>query len=250
MAKIVAITGATGGLGMAMTTQFIAQGDYVYLLDLSQEAIDEAVKKLGDRATGLVVDVTNEESVEQAITHIVNTHGKLDVLVNNAGLQYRAKIEDFPVEKWRQLIDVMLTGTFLTTKYGLPHMKEARGGRIINISSIHGMMATPEKAAYVAAKHGVLGLTDVTGIEAAPYGITVNAVCPGPVKTPLLVKQLDDLERTEGLGEDEALKRIIYPKQAMERFIEPEEVASTVIYLASDAASGITMEHIKVAGGM
>lgn len=250
MAKIVAITGATGGLGMEMVKQFIEEGAEVYVLDLVQANIDAAVAQFGERAHGRVVDVTDEASVEQAIAHIIETHGKLDVLVNNAGLQYRAKIEDFPVDKWRQLVDVMLTGTFLMTKYALPSMKAAKSGRIINIASIHGMMATPEKGAYVAAKHGVLGLTDVTGIEAAPYGITVNAVCPGPVKTPLLVKQLDDLAQTEGLNEDAALKRIIYPKQAMERFITPEEVANAVTFLASDAASGITMEHVKVAGGM
>lgn len=243
MARIVAITGASGGLGTAMVQQFVAAGDIVYMLDLNEG-------KTAQNVYSIVTDVTDEASVKHAIDTIIEAHGKIDVLINNAGLQHRDKVEDFPVQKWRQLIDVMLTGTFLMTKFALPHMKAAKAGRIINMSSIHGMMATPEKSAYVAAKHGVIGLTDVTGIEAAPFGITVNAVCPGPVKTPMIVRQLDDLAQSEGLDEQEALKRIIYPKQAQERFIEPHEVASTVFFLASEAASGITMEHIKVAGGM
>lgn len=243
MARIVAITGASGGLGTAMVEQFVAAGDIVYMLDLNEG-------KTAQNVYSIVTDVTDEASVQHAIDTIIEAHGKIDVLINNAGLQHRDKVEDFPVQKWRQLIDVMLTGTFLMTKFALPHMKAATAGRIINMSSIHGMMATPEKSAYVAAKHGVIGLTDVTGIEAAPFAITVNAVCPGPVKTPMIVRQLDDLAQSEGLDEQEALKRIIYPKQAQERFIEPHEVVSTVFFLASEAASGITMEHIKIAGGM
>ncbi|MEO4055217.1 3-hydroxybutyrate dehydrogenase [Solibacillus sp. CAU 1738] len=248
--KVVLVTGATGGLGSAIVEKFIAQGDFVYLLDLDEKRIDEAVNHYGSQTSGFVLDVRSEESVANGIARIIAEKGKIDVLVNNAGLQHRDKVEDFPLEKWQLLIDVMLTGVFLMTKYVFPHMKEARYGRIINISSVHGKMASPEKAAYVAAKHGVIGLTDVTGIEGASFGITVNAVCPGAVKTPLLVKQLEDLNKSEGLTESEALSRIVYPRQAMNRFIEAEEIADTVVFLASEAAKAITMEHIKVAGGM
>ncbi|WP_253896182.1 SDR family NAD(P)-dependent oxidoreductase [Solibacillus sp. R5-41] len=155
------------------------------------------------------MDVRNELAVESAFKRIIEEKNRVDVVVNNAGLQHRDKVEDFPLEKWNLLLDVMLTGSFLMTKHAFPYMKKANFGRIINISSIHGLMASPEKAAYVAAKHGVIGLTDVTGIEGAPFGITVNAVCPGAVKTDLLVKQLDDLNKQEGLSEQEALSKIV-----------------------------------------
>ncbi|QCR32578.1 3-hydroxybutyrate dehydrogenase [Lysinibacillus sp. SGAir0095] len=248
--RVVIVTGGVGGLGLAITNKFVQHGDIVCLLDLSQEKLDSTVAGLGENVKGYVCDVTKEASVQQTITAILDEHQRIDVLVNNAGLQYRAKIEDFPLEKWQLLIDVMLTGVFLMTKHVFPEMKSKRFGRIINISSVHGEMATPEKVAYVAAKHGVIGVTSVSAIEAAPYGITVNSVLPGPVKTPLLVKQLDDLYEIEGLSEQEALSRIVYPKQAMNRFIEDTEVADTVFFLASEEASAITMEHIKVAGGM
>lgn len=248
--RVVLVTGAVGGIGRAITEKFLKNEDIVCLLDLNKETIDAAVKELGSHAKGYVLDVTNEQSVETVISQIIDEFGRVDVVVNNAGLQYRSKIEEFPLEKWQLLMDVMLTGVFLMTKHAFPQMKKQQFGRVINISSIHGKMASPEKAAYVAAKHGVIGLTDVAGIEGAPYGITVNAVLPGIVKTPLIIKQLDDLYETEGLTEQEAIPRIVYPRQAMNRFIEAEEVADTVFYLASNEASAITMEHVKVAGGM
>lgn len=249
MTKIVVITGATGGLGIAMVERFTKQGDIVYVADLQQTLIDEVTAKF-QPSKGVVLDVTDEAQVAKVMAQIIAEHGRIDVVVNNAGLQHRDKVEDFPVEKWDLLMDVMLKGPFLLTKHAFPHMKQAQYGRIINISSVHGLMATPEKSAYVAAKHGVLGLTDVSAIEGAPYGITVNAVCPGVVKTPLIEKQLQDVMAKEGISEQQAVDRVVYPKRAMERFILPEEIASMVVYLASDEASAITMEHIKVAGGM
>jgi 3-hydroxybutyrate dehydrogenase len=135
------------------------------------------------------------------------------------------------------------------TKHAMPYMKEQQYGRIVNISSVHGEMATPEKVAYVAAKHGVIGLTRVTALEGAEFGITANAVLPGPVKTPLLVKQIQDLEG-KGMTEAEALAEIIYPKQAMKRFISADEIANGVYFLSSDAASGITGENLNISGGM
>lgn len=248
--KVVIVTGAVGGLGLAITKKFLQNADIVCLLDLSEEKLSSAVAEYGENAKGYVCDVTSEASVKQTIHSILAEHQRIDVLINNAGLQDPEKIEDFPFEKWQFLIDVMLTGVFLMIKHVFPQMKSQNFGRIINISSVHGKMATPEKAAYVAAKHGVIGITSVSAIEGAPYDITVNSVLPGAVKTPLLVKQLDDLHESEGLSEIEALSRIVYPRQAMDRLIEDIEVADTVFFLASDEASAITMEHIKVAGGM
>ncbi|MFB5285081.1 3-hydroxybutyrate dehydrogenase [Peribacillus sp. Hz7] len=247
--RTVIVTGAAGGLGQAISKQFVQQNDFVYVADLNQEAADKVARELGENAKGIALDVTNEESIKSALKSIFDEKKSIDVLINNAGLQHRATIEEFPLEKWNLLIDVMLTGVFLMTKHAFPYMKKNEYGRIVNISSVHGRMATPEKVAYVAAKHGVIGVTSVTALEGAPYKITVNSILPGPVKTELLMKQINSLNE-KGMTEKEALGEIMYPKQAMNRFIEPEEVASGVVYLASDAASGITGEHLSVSGGM
>ena len=245
----VLITGAAGGLGQAMVKKFVDEGDYVFAADLSTEALKNLEVIFPEKVTAIELDVTNSQSVQEAIDSICQNH-ELHVVVNNAGIQHRDKIEDFPEEKWDLLQNVMLKGPFLITKYVFPYMKKQNYGRIVNISSVHGEMATPEKVAYVAAKHGVIGLTRVAALEGAEYGITVNAVLPGPVKTPLLVKQLDDLIQNEGMSEAEALKTIVYPKQAMERFITAEEIADSVYFISSKHATGITGEMLSVSGGM
>ncbi len=232
----VLITGAAGGLGEAMVKKFVDEGDYVFAADLSTEALKNLEVIFPEKVTAIELDVTNSQSVQEAIDSICQDN-ELHVVVNNAGIQHRDKIEDFPEEKWDLLQNVMLKGPFLITKYVFPYMKKQNYGRIVNISSVHGEMATPEKVAYVAAKHGVIGLTRVAALEGAEYGITVNAVLPGPVKTPLLVKQLDDLIQNEGMSEAEALKTIVYPKQAMERFITAEEIADSVYFISSKHAT-------------
>lgn len=247
--RTVLVTGAAGGLGKAIVKEFLKQGDFVYIADLSEKAAIETARTLGENCKGIYLDVTNEEVIQSVITDIINEKGAIEVLVNNAGLQHRAPLESFPLEKWNSLINVMLTGVFLMTKHVFPHMKKEEYGRIVNISSVHGKLASPEKIAYVAAKHGVIGVTSVTALEGAPFKITANSILPGPVKTPLLVQQLNSLKE-KGMTEKEALETIMYPKQAMNRFIEPEEVASGVVYLASDLASGITGEHLSVSGGI
>lgn len=247
--RTVIVTGGAGGLGYAISQKFVTQHDFVFVADLNQKAAEKAATELGENARGIALDVTDEESVQAVIKSIINERGSIEVLVNNAGLQHRAPVDEFSLEKWNLLIGVMLTGVFLMTKHVFPYMKEKEFGRIINISSIHGKMASPEKVAYVAAKHGVLGVTSVTSIEGAAFNITVNSILPGPVRTPLLQKQLDDLME-RGKTEEEALATIVYPKQAMNRLILPEEVASGVVYLAANEASAITGEHLSVSGGM
>ncbi|MFJ9501648.1 3-hydroxybutyrate dehydrogenase [Brevibacillus centrosporus] len=247
--RTVIVTGAAGGIGKAIAQAFTKQNDFVYIADLNREAAEETAASLGANAKGIHLDVTDEASIQSAIAQITLEKVSIEVLVNNAGLQYRSPIESFPLEKWNLLLNVMLTGVFLMTKHVFPHMKEAGYGRIVNISSVHGKLATPEKVAYVAAKHGVIGVTGVTALEGAAHNITANSILPGPVRTDLVQKQLDSLT-VKGLTEKEALETILYPRQAMNRFIQPEEVASGVLYLASDAASGITGEHLSVAGGM
>ena len=171
------------------------------------------------------------------------------MLVNNAGLQHVDRVEDFPVEKWQQLIDVMLTGPFLTTKYVVPHMKKQQFGRIINISSVHGKLASPFKSAYISAKHGVVGLTRTVAIETANEGITVNAVMPGAVRTSLVENQLAKLASEDGTTEEEALHTHLLSKQPMKRLLVPQDIADTVSFIASDRASAITGETVSVSGG-
>ncbi|OMC85311.1 SDR family oxidoreductase [Viridibacillus sp. FSL H8-0123] len=248
MMRNIIITGAAGGLGQAMVKKFVDQGDFVFAADLHLDRVLELQNQYSNQVKAIVLDVTNEDSVREALQQVAS-RGNVDVLVNNAGLQYREKIENFPTEQWDLLINVMLTGSFLMTKHAIPYMKEQQYGRIVNISSVHGEMATPEKVAYVAAKHGVIGLTRVTALEGAEFGITANAVLPGPVKTPLLVKQIQDLEG-KGMTEAEALAEIMYPKQAMKRFISTEEIADGVYFLSSNEASGITGENLNISGGM
>ncbi|MGG0658682.1 3-hydroxybutyrate dehydrogenase [Rummeliibacillus pycnus] len=244
----VIITGAAGGIGQALVKKFVEQEDFVFAADLHLDQAKKLEAQYPGQVLAIELDVTDENSVKAAI-QLVARKGQVDVVVNNAGLQHRDKIEDFPTEKWDLLVDVMLKGTFLMTKHALPYMKEQQYGRIVNMSSIHGTKATPEKVAYVAAKHGVIGITRVTALEGAEFNITANAVLPGPVKTPLLIKQLKDLEE-KGLDEAQALEEIIYPKQAMKRFITPEEVADGVYFLTSNGASGITGENLSVSGGI
>lgn len=176
-------------------------------------------------------------------------HGSIDVIVNNAGLQHIDRVEDFPLEKWNLLIGVMLTGPFLLIKHSVPFMKKQNYGRIINISSVHGKTASPFKSAYIAAKHGLVGLTRTVALETAEYGITVNAIMPGVVDTPLIQNQLQKLSETEGISKEEALHKHLLNKQAIKRFIRPEEVAACAVYLASDSAASITGETISVSGG-
>jgi len=179
----------------------------------------------------------------------VRRFGSLDILVNNAGLQYVAPIVDYPEETWNRLIGVMLTGTFLCTKYALPHMIHARWGRVVNISSAHGLAASPFKSAYVSAKHGVIGFTKVAAWEVAAQGVTVNAVCPGYVRTPLVEGQIADQAKVHGIPAAEVVERVMLQPQALKRLLEPDEVAALVRYLCSDAAAGITGAALPIDGG-
>ncbi|MED1203028.1 3-hydroxybutyrate dehydrogenase [Heyndrickxia acidicola] len=248
--RTVIVTGAARGIGYAIAEAFIKNGDFVAIGDLNLEQAVESAKNLGSQAKGYEVDVADDESVKRFIDQVITDRGTIDVLVNNAGLQHIDKVEDFPVAKWRQLIDIMLTGPFLLTKYIVPFMKKQQYGRIINISSVHGKMASPFKSAYVSAKHGVVGLTRTVAIETANDGITVNAIMPGAVKTELVMKQLASLAKEDGISENEALHKHILDRQHLKRFVEPSEIAAAAIYLASDGAAAVTGETLSVSGGM
>jgi 3-hydroxybutyrate dehydrogenase len=247
--RTVIVTGAAQGIGYAIAEAFINNGDFVAVFDLNLEAAESAATKLGN-AKGFKVDVTSEENVKNAIDQLIAERGTVDVLVNNAGIQYISPVEDFPVEKWDLVVDVILKGTFLSTKHVLPTMKKQGKGRIINISSAHGRIPDAYKSAYVAAKFGVVGFTQTTALETAKDGITVNAIMPGPVRTELIEKQLPKLAEQDGTTVEEALNHHILGKQWMKRLLEPSEIGATAVFLASDGAAAITGEGIGVTGGI
>jgi 3-hydroxybutyrate dehydrogenase len=250
--KVVFITGAAGGIGYEIGKTFASKGAKVVLTDLNEQQVKGAAENLrnqGYEVIGLKCDVTLEEEIKGAIEETVFKYGRLDVLINNAGLQYVSKIEDFPTEKFELLIKVMLTAPFIAIKYVLPIMKKQQSGRIVNMASINGLVGFAGKAAYNSAKHGVIGLTKVTALEAAPYGITVNSICPGYVDTPLVLNQLTDLAKTRNVPLERVLEEVIYPLVPQKRLLSVEEIANYAIFLASDATGGVTGQAVVIDGG-
>ncbi|CAF1432959.1 unnamed protein product [Rotaria sordida] len=180
---------------------------------------------------------------------ILNKFGKLDILVNNAGIQFVSLIEDFPEEKWEEIIRVNMISSFYTIKYAIPIMKQNGWGRIINIASAHALVASPFKSAYVTAKHGLLGLTKTVALEVAEHNITVNAICPGYVKTPLVMNQIADTAKLKNISEEAVLREVILKSQATKKFVEIDEIAKMVIFLCDEKASSITGSSLLIDGG-
>jgi 3-hydroxybutyrate dehydrogenase len=250
--KVVIITGAAQGIGFEIGKSFAEQGAKVFLTDLQEETVGKAAASLresGYEAFGLKCDVTSEKDIEQAVEKCVEHYGRVDVLINNAGLQYVSMIEDFPTEKFELLIKVMLTAPFIALKHVLPVMKKQGSGRVINMASINGLVGFAGKAAYNSAKHGVIGLTKVAALETAEHGITVNAVCPGYVDTPLVRNQLSSLAETRNVPLEKVLEEVIFPLVPQKRLLAVEEIANYVMFLASDAAKGITGQAAVIDGG-
>jgi 3-hydroxybutyrate dehydrogenase len=250
--SIVFVTGAAQGIGFEISRKFAEQGAKIILTDVNETAVVASANKLqglGLDAIGIKCDVTKEDEIKAAINHVISDIGPIDVLINNAGLQHVSYIEDFPTERFELLIKVMLTAPFMLTKHVLPHMKKQGFGRIINMASINGLVGFAGKAAYNSAKHGVIGLTKVTALEAATDGITVNALCPGYVDTPLVRNQLADLAKTRGVELERVLEDVLYPLVPQKRLLTVDEIASYAIFLASEAAKGITGQAVVIDGG-
>ncbi|HEK9553495.1 TPA: 3-hydroxybutyrate dehydrogenase, partial [Streptococcus equi subsp. equi] len=210
--------------------------------------VDEYTTK-GWAADSVLCDVTNEEAINKAIDYTVEKHGRLDILVNNAGLQHVAMIEDFPTAKYEFMLKVMLTAPFIAIKRAFPTMKKQGFGRVINMASINGVIGFAGKAAYNSAKHGLIGLTKVAALEAAELGITVNAICPGYVDTPLVRGQFEDLSKTRKIPLENVLEEVLYPLVPQKRLIDVQEIADYVSFLASDKAKGITGQPVILDGG-
>ncbi|MFO8070043.1 MAG: 3-hydroxybutyrate dehydrogenase [Alkalibacterium sp.] len=250
--KVVFITGAASGIGHAIGLEFLEKGAKVVFTDVNEEKLNEVTKELqaqGKDCIGIKVDVTKEEDIKNAFDQTLEKYGRLDVLLNNAGLQHVSPIEDFPTEKFEFMIKVMLTAPFMAIKHAMPIMKKQKFGRILNMASINGLIGFAGKSAYNSAKHGVIGLTKVTALEAAEYGITVNAICPGYVDTPLVRGQLSDLAETRNVPLESVLEDVIYPLVPQKRLLDVSEIAHLALFLASDDAKGITGQASVLDGG-
>jgi 3-hydroxybutyrate dehydrogenase len=243
------VTGGASGIGLAIAQRLAASGADVILADVDTEGgrrAAEAIAEQGGSAHFQRTDVQQVEDVRRLMDVAVERCGSLDILVNNAGLQHVAPIVEFPEERWNTLIGVMLTGAFLCTKYALPAMMERGWGRIINVDSIHGHVASAFKAAYVSAKFGIRGLTRVTALEGAPHGITANAICPSYVRTPLVDKQIEQQAKAHDISEEEVISRIMLSDAPIKRILEPGEIADLVLFLCSESAGGMSGSDIMI----
>lgn len=250
--KVAFITGSASGIGLEVARKFAMEGAKVVISDLNGEKSDQVAEMLreeGFEALSAPCDVTDEEAYSASIQQAVHTFGTIDILINNAGMQYVSPIEEFPTPKFELLIKIMLTAPFIGIKNVFPIMKKQGFGRIINMASINGVIGFAGKAAYNSAKHGVIGLTKVAALEGAAEGITVNALCPGYVDTPLVRGQLKDLAATRNVPLESVLEEVIYPLVPQRRLLSVEEIADYAVFLASDKARGVTGQAVIMDGG-
>ena len=252
--KTALVTGSTSGIGLGIARTLAAEGAYIVLNGFGDAA--EIDKLQADMAREFDVqvayhnaDMSKPAEIESMIAFAGDKFGGVDILVNNAGIQYVANLEDFPVEKWDAIIAINLTSAFHTSRLVLPRMRANNWGRIINLASTHGLVASAGKSAYVAAKHGLLGLTKAGALETATTGVTVNAICPGFVLTPLVQKQVDDRASKEGISNDEAKKALLADKQPSGEFVTPEELGALAVFLCSDAAKQVRGVAWNMDGG-
>jgi len=252
--KTALITGSTSGIGAGIAEALAAAGCRVVLNGFGEAAaIAAQVTDLGQRhgveAVHLHADMTRPEEIAQLMAQAAERFGAIDVLVNNAGIQHVAPIEAFPPEKWDAILAINLSSAFHTIRAALPGMREKGWGRIINTASTHGLIASPSKSAYTAAKHGIVGLTKAVALEVAGSGVTCNAICPGWVLTPLVQKQVEARAAADGIDEAEAKRRLLIEKQPSGAFVTTEQIGALAGYLCSDAAAQITGAALNIDGG-
>lgn len=252
--KSALVTGSTSGIGLAMARGFAAQGADVMLNGLGDAAEIEKTRAaietdFGVKALYHGANMLEPAQIRDMVASAEKAFGKLDILVNNAGIQFVSPVEDFPDDKWQQIIAINLSAAFYAIKAAIPGMKKQGGGRIINLTSAHSLIASPFKSAYVAAKHGVAGLTKTVALEVAQAKITVNAIAPGYVWTALVERQIPDTMKARNMTEDEVKKLVLLAAQPTKEFVSVEQVAGLAVYLASDAAASITGTTISMDGG-
>ena len=250
--KTVLITGSTSGIGLGIAKEFAKEKYNIVFNGLETDGpqIAENIgKEYGIKTLYSPANMLKPEEIKAMIEQAISTFGVIDVLVNNAGIQFVSPIEDFPEDKWNAIIAINLTSAFHTTRHVWKKMKEQKFGRIINIASAHGLVASEFKSAYVSAKHGIVGLTKTLALEGAPFNITANAICPGYVKTPLVEKQIADQAKTHNIPENEVISKIMLEKQAVKEFVTVETIGKLAVFLAADAANTITGAALPVDGG-
>ena len=252
--QVAVITGSTSGIGLAMATAFANCGCNLVLNGLGDAAEIERTRAALEAESGSRIlyhgaDMRDGDQVADMIAYAHRELGRLDILVNNAGIQHVEAIENFPTEKWEAIIAINLSSAFYATRAAVPIMKAQGRGRIINIASAHGLRASPFKSAYVAAKHGVVGLTKTVALELARDNITCNAICPGFVHTPIVEKQIEDQARTHGISRDQVIEQVILAKQPTKRFVTPDELTGLLLYLVSDLGASATGAAYPVDGG-
>ena len=252
--RSVLVTGSTSGIGAAIAEAFCRAGCNVMLNGFGAAEDIEALRQRLASEYGVCVcfhgaDLTRENEIDALIEATREQIGDVDVLVNNAGTQHVSPVEDFPTEKWELILRLNLTAAFLATKQVVPRMKQKGWGRIINIASAHGLIASPYKSAYVSAKHGLLGFTKTVALEVAEHGVRINAICPGYVRTPLVESQIADTARVRGMSEQDVIQKVILEAQPTKEFVEASEVADTAVFLCSSAGNQINGTEIVLDGG-
>jgi 3-hydroxybutyrate dehydrogenase len=252
--KTALVTGSTSGIGLGIARAFAAQGANILFNGFGDakeiEALQASVRdQFGVMTAYHNADMSKPLEIEAMMKFAAERFGGVDILVNNAGIQHVANVEDFPVEKWDAIIAINLSSAFHTTRLALPSMKTRNWGRIINIASVHGLVGSAQKSAYVAAKHGIVGFTKVTALETAHSGVTCNAICPGWVLTPLVQKQVDARAAQEGVSNENAKKNLLMEKQPSGEFVTPEQLGELAIFLSSDAASQVRGVAWNMDGG-
>ena len=248
--KTALVTGSTSGIGLAIATALAKQGANIMLNGFGEiEAAKAQIKAIGVEVDYHGADMSKPDEIEDLIQKTEARFGALDILVNNAGIQYTSNVEDFPADKWESIIAINLSSAFYTSHHALPGMQKRSWGRIINIASVHGLVASTQKAAYVAAKHGIIGLTKVTALENAKTGITCNAICPGWVLTPLVQKQVDARAEREHISNEEAKNALVSEKQPSGEFVAPEQLAALAVFLCGPDASEVRGASWNMDGG-
>ncbi len=254
MSKHALVTGGTSGIGHGIAVKLIEEGYNLSVNGLiAPEALESLLQELRGHGSGKVrfadADLRSAGAIEAMMEEAAQEFGPIDVLVNNAGIQHVSPVEDFDPAKWDAIIAINLSSAFHTTRLAVPAMKKSGWGRIVNLASAHGLVASPFKSAYVSAKHGVLGLTKTVALELAKFGITCNSVSPGYVKTPLVEAQIPDTAKARGMTEQEVIEKVLLAAQPTGQFVSIEQVADTVAFLLTDGAANITGTSISIDGG-
>ncbi|WP_417486485.1 3-hydroxybutyrate dehydrogenase [Maricaulis sp.] len=252
--QVAIVTGSTSGIGAAMAEALAANGCHIILNGLGDAAEIESLRAKIAAEHGVEVryhpaNMLKPDEIADMVASAEREFGRLDILLSNAGIQHVSPVEDFPADKWDAIIAINLTSVFHAAKAAIPVMKRQGKGRIVNLASAHGLVASPFKSAYVAAKHGVMGFTKTLGLELAEDGITCNAICPGYVKTPLVENQIADTAKARGITEDEVVRDVMLAAQPTKKFVTYEQLAGALLYLVSDAGANMNGSWISVDGG-